>query len=310
MRPAPCALRADVEPRTQPTTQRSSAARAIRVSALLLSAIAVVAAGVTLYSWIVNEEHFARPSAAFDALEDRIGSLPGVVAVEKERWVEAPTFSQPTSWMRVEVEQSGLRGLLDAACSSDYPDPVSWSVTVTTPSAAEVSMHSAEGGANQSGSAAPCPDFGFDAVRVVDVLDRVAPGLALQPSVWEDGQFALVSLDDGTASGLADLLPLLGHVDEIAESAGRDRAGSVEVNSPFLAVTIADGESDEYVALLRELVEDHSVTSFWADDSGTQVDGVERVQIVAPTDDPGEIERALRASGLAIADLPVRFLAQ
>ncbi|MDI6942205.1 hypothetical protein QMO46_01670 [Microbacterium barkeri] len=235
-----------MEPRTQPTTQRSSAARAIRVSALLLSAIAIVAAGVTLYSWIVNEEHFARPSAAFDALEERIGSLPGVVAVEKERWVEAPTFSQPTSWMRVEVEQSGLRGLLDAACSSDYPDPVSWSVTV----------------------------------------------------------------DDGTASGLADLLPLLGHVDEIAESAGRDRAGSVEVNSPFLAVTIADRESDEYLALLRELVEDHSVTSFWADDSGTRVDGVERVQIAAPTDDRGEIERALRSSGLAIADLPVRFLAQ
>ncbi|WP_456283214.1 hypothetical protein [Microbacterium sp. JZ101] len=88
-----------------------------------------------------------------------------------------------------------------------------------------------------------------------------------------------------------------------------DRAESVEVNSPFLAVTIADGESDEYVALLRELVGDHSVTSFWADDSGTRVDGVERVQIAAPTDDRGEIERALRASGLAIADLPVRFLA-
>lgn len=212
--------------------------------------------------------------------------------------------------MRVELEQSGLRGLLDAACSSDYLDPVSWSVMVTTPSAAEVSVHSVEGGANQSGSSAPCPDFGFDAVRVVDVLDRVAPGLALQPSVWEDGQFALVSSDDGTTSGLADLLPLLGHIGEIAEAAGRDRAGSVEVNSPFLAVTIADGESDEYVALLRELVEDHSVTGFWADDSGTQVDGVERVQIAAPTDDRGEIERALRASGLAIADLPVRFLAQ
>ncbi|WP_324014778.1 hypothetical protein [Microbacterium sp. JZ37] len=135
--------------------------------ALLLSAIAVVAAGVTLYSRIVNEEHFARPSAAFDALTDRIGSLPGVVAVEKER------------------------------CA----------------------------------------------------------------------------------------LPRL----RIRRRARRRRARSRRTGPRAPA---------------------HSVTSFWADDSGTQVDGVERVQIAAPTDDRGEMERALRASGLAIADLPVRFLAQ
>jgi len=288
---------------------RRKIVKRVCLSVLVLAIIGVVTGALVLLSWMVNETHFDRPSQEFDELETQLENLPGVDSVDKERWVEAPTFSDPTSWMSVTVDEAGLPGLLQAACSTGYPDGVTWSIRVRTPSAAEVSLYAAPTAPSTAGGDARCPDFGFDAVRLVDELDRVAPGLAVQPSIWENGRLELVALEELPA-GFTHLLPLIRHADDLLGAAGLDANAVVEINSANLGLTLEPGESDAYLTLLTELAASHAVSSYWADGGGTPMDGIEKVQIVAPDEQHAAIEELIRSSALHIADLPVRFLEQ
>ncbi|MEU1971326.1 hypothetical protein ABZ477_06710 [Microbacterium sp. NPDC019599] len=281
----------------------------IWVTALVAAIVTVVFGALVVLSWMVDETHFDRPSGAFDEFAEQVEDLPGVDLVDRARWVEAPTFSDPTSWMHVTVDEAGLPGLVDAACSTEYADAVTWSIVVRTPSRAEVSLHAAPAPGTDAGDAR-CPDFGFDAVRLVDELDRVSPGLAVQPSIWKDGVLTLVALEMEQPTGFADLLPLVERSDDLVAAAGLDADGALEINSANLGALIEPGENRAYLALLRELAEDRAVGSFWADGGGTPTDGVEKVQIVAPEDQHAAIEDSIRSSGLHIADLPVRFIEQ
>ncbi|WP_243074347.1 hypothetical protein [Microbacterium sp. SS28] len=266
-------------------------------------------AALVMLAWMVNEEHFDRPSQEFEALEALVENLPGVDSVEKERWVEAPTFSDPTSWMSVRVDEAGLPRLIAAVCASDYPDAVLWSIRVQTPAGAELSLHAAPAASGSEGRAAACPDFGFDAVGLVDELDRVAPGLAIQPAIWEDDRFALVGIEEEGPTGFTHLLPLVEHTDDLLLAAGRDASEVVEINTANLGVVIHPGERADYLAVLTELAEEHSVSSYWAD-SGTPIDGIEKVQIAAPNEQHAAIEKIIRSSRLHIAGLPVHFIEQ
>ncbi|WP_404434002.1 hypothetical protein LG299_05620 [Microbacterium lacus] len=286
--------------------RRTRIVKRVSLSVLVLAIAGVVIGVLVLLAWMVDETHFERPSQEFDDFERQVGSLPGVDGVDKERWVEAPTFSSPTSWMSVSVEESGLPGLLEAACSADYPDPVTWSIRVRTPAATEVSFHADATDSNAAVSQARCPDFGFDGASLVDELDRVAPGLAVQPAIWDNGRFALVVVE----GGFTQVLPLVEHANELLAAAGLDADNPVEISSENLGVVLEPGESQEYLALLTELTELHSVRSFWADPDGAQADGIEKVQIVAPDDEHAAIEESIRASGLHLADYPVRFIEQ
>ena len=300
------------EPSPVPESQdpgRPRRTRRVWVPVLVLAIVGLVTGAVVMLGWMVDETHFDRPSQEFDELETELASLPGVDGVEKERWVEAPTFSNPTSWLSVTVDQAGLPGLLEAACSTDYPDAVTWSVRVRTPAAAEVSLYAAPTALKAAGDT-PCPDFGFDAVHLVDELDRVVPGLAIQPAIWEDDRFALVALEEEIPAGFTHLLPLIEHADELLAAAGLDANEAVEINSANLGLVLEPGESDGYIALLTELAVSHAVSSYWADGGGTPIDGIEKVQIVAPDQQHAAIEEAIRSSGLHIADRPLRFLEQ
>ncbi|MDY0908810.1 hypothetical protein [Microbacterium sp. CFBP9034] len=301
---------ANPAPDQDPDRPRSKTARRVWLSVLVLAIIGFLLGALVLFAWMVNETHFDRPSQEFDEFEAEVASLPGVESVEKERWVEAPTFWSPTSWIFVTVDEAGLPGLLDAGCSPSYADPVTWSIRVRTQSAAEVSLHAGPTAPAAAGAQEQCPDFGFDAVRLVDELDIVAPGLALQPSVWDNGRFALVALEDEVQAGFTHLLPLIAHADDLLVAAGLDSKKELEINAANLGLVLEPGESDEYLALLTELAEDHAVSSYWADGGGTPIDGVEKVQIVAPDQQREAIEEAIRSSGLHIADRPVRFLEQ
>jgi hypothetical protein len=291
------------EPDAAPARPKRVTRVLIGVSVLVITGFAFIA--LTLLAWSVNETHFDRPSAEFGELETQIASLPHVKSVEKERWVESPEFWTPASWMSVTVDATGLPELLDAACSSDYAEPVTWSIRVLTPSAAEVSLHSASFPAETGG----CPAFGFDAVSLVHELDRVAPGIHVQPSVWDDGRFALVALEDRPQAGYTHLLPLVEHADDLMAAAGLDVDDRVEINAMNLGLVLDQSESAEYVNLLAQLAADHGVSNLWAD-GGTPTDGIEKVQIVAPASEYAAIERLIHSSRVHIADLPVRFVEQ
>ena len=279
-----------------------------RVSVLVLAIAGVVAGALAMLVWMVDETHFDRPSAEFDALERQIEAVAGVEGVDKERWVEAPTFSSPTSVMHVRVDEGGLGGLLEAACAADYPDPVTWSVRVRTPSGADVSLHAEPTGAG-SPSGRRCIDFGFDATRLVAELDRVAPGLAVQPAIWEGERLALVALADEAPRGFAHLLPLVEHADTLRSAAGVD-GGAVEVNGASLGLVLERGEGDDYRTLLEELARAHAVGAFWVDAGDTPSGREGSVQVVAPEEQRAAITSIIAASGLPVADLPVRFLDQ
>lgn len=280
---------------------RARIAKRVGVWVVVLAIVGLVTGALVVFAWMIDETHFDRPSAQFDAFRAQLDDLPGVDVVDAERWVEAPTFSSPTSWLSVTVDEAAVAGLLAAACSTDYPDAVTWSINVRTPTAAEVLL-------NASSGADPCVDFGFDAVGLVAVLDRVAPGLAIQPAIWENGRFALVALEDEAPGGFTHLLPLVEHAEELLAAASLGSGDVIEINSANLGFTLEPGESDRYLSLLRELADDHAVQSFWADGGGAQTDGIAKVQIVAPTSQHESIEDAIRTSGVHIADLPVRFL--
>ena len=280
----------------------------VGVTFLVVVFVGLVVAALVLFAWMVNEEHFDRPSAEFDELASVIDSLPGVDSVEKERWVEAPTFSNPTSWMAVTVDQAGLAGLLDAACTMEYPDALMWTFHVRTPSGADVSAHGDSPSRSAAGTGARCPDFGFDAAEVVDELERVAPGLAVQPARWDETRFAFVEVEQAPPDGFTHLLPLVAHTEDLVAAAGLDAGTVVEINSSSLGVAVQSGESDRLLALLTVLAGEHTVSSFWAD--GRETNGQARVQIVAPEPQHAAIEELIRESGLDFAELPVRFLEQ
>ena len=281
-------------------------AKRIWLTVTALVVVGLVFGAITIFGWTVGETHFDRPDESFDRLTKQIEDLPGVSVDEKERWVEAPTFTDPSSWVGLTVDEANLPGLLDIACTIDYPGSVSWSLRIRADGGNAVTVHSetAPGG----GSNGPrCFDFGFDAVGLVDAVGSLTPGLDLQPTIWNDDQFALVVLDD-PSEGLDALLPLVAHADELREAAGLDSTRSVEINSMHLGVIIEPHEHDRYLALLTELAEEHHVASFSADSAENQTDGVAKVQISAPDREHTAIEEDIRASGLRIADLPVRFL--
>ena len=284
---------------------------AVVLKRVVLSAIALVVVGgvfgaVTMFAWMIDETHFDRPDTRFDRLTASLDSEPGVSVDAQERWVEAPTFSDPTSWIWLTVEADHLPGLLASACAEQYADPVSWSLSVPTDNGSVVSLYT--GGMPGDGvDDAPCPDFGFDAVGVVGEVGRSVPGMNLQASVWENGRFGLVALDDDPGV-LAAMLPLVDRAEELRDAAGVDPNRSIQIDAGSLSAVIAPDEHDRYLALLSDLAESHGVTSYWADGSGTPTDGVEKVQIRAPDAEHTGIEDAIRSSGLHVADFPVRFL--
>jgi hypothetical protein len=260
---------------------------------------------VTISLWTISETHFDRPDEGFDLLATELEALPGVGVDQKERWVEAPTFSGPTSWISITVEKTGLPGLLDAACATDYSDTVNWSLRVTTDRDNVVSVHSGPMFGDAVGSSR-CTDFGFDVAGVVDGIDSSVSGMELQAAIWEDNQFALVALED-PSEGLEALLPLVAHADDVRNAAGLDPDRVVEIDAPTLSLVIEPGENERYFAVLTTLAEEHGVTSYAADGGGTPTDGVEKVQIVGGDENHTAIEDAIRTSGLHIADFPVRF---
>jgi hypothetical protein len=274
-----------------------------------LGATVIVFGGITMLGWMLNETQFDRQSDDFDNLTAHVETLPGVSVDDSKRWVEAPTFSNPSSRIGVTVDEANLPGLLDAACAGEYPETVSWSFRIETLEHNAVSLHGDSTPTDVSGGS-ECLNLGFDAVGLVGAVDIIAPGassgLDLQPTIW-DGQFAIVELGE-RVGGISTLLPLVAHAEGLRDAAGVDSDRSVEINANNLSLIINPGEQDRYSALLSDLVGDHGVESYWADGGGTQIDGVEKVQIVAPNEEHSAIEEAIRESGLHLADLPVRFI--
>jgi hypothetical protein len=271
----------------------------------LVVAVLVIGA-VTMVGWMINEKHFDRPDEGFARLAMELESLPGVTVDGTERWVEAPTFADPTSWVGITVDEAGLPGLLDAACERSYPDPIMWSLSVETDRANVVTFHSdLTPGAHTDH--ASCTDFGLDAAGLVGGIDSSISGLAVQGAIWDGDQFALVALED-RPNNLAGLLPLVVSSSDLRNAAGLAANRSVEINGASLGLIIEPTEHNSYFALLSILVDDHGVTSFWADGGGTSTDGVEKVQIVAPEAEHSAITDAIRASDLHIKDFPVRFI--
>jgi hypothetical protein len=287
------------EVKPEPDGPRDPRARPRLMKRVWVTTVAVVAAAVVLgaavvFAWMVDERHFDRPSPEFDALAAQLDALPGVDGVEAERWVEAPTFADPTSSLAISVSTAGLPGVLDAACASDYPDAVTWGFRVQTPGGAEVSLP-ASPATDAFGRAKNCPDFGFDAVALVDALDALAPGVSVQASVWQPGTLTVVTLDEGRSTGFGHLVPLVERADELVAAAGLGAEGLVAINAPSLDLTLWPGESADYVAFLERL-HDLGVTDYWADGGSPPADGAQKVQMVAPDGMHAAIEQAVRTS--------------
>lgn len=274
--------------------------------AVVLVLIGIALGAATLFSWMVNETHFDRSTAQFDGFADHVEALPGVSDVQHERWVEAPLFVDPISWVEVDVEREHLTGLLDELCASAHPEAISWSINVTATGGGETSLHSQTDSSRRSLSGGVCPSFGFDAVPLVDALDGVVPGLSVQPSIWENGRFALVSVAEAP-NGYLHLLPLVENTEALLAAAGLHSDLVLEINSTTLGATILPGQQEPYLDLLTDLAVRHEVSHFWADGGGAPTDGVERVNITAPASQHSAIESAIGASGLHIADFPVEF---
>lgn len=279
-----------------PTTRRGWIGIAVVVIAVVLTG----GAAVVLFSLMVDETHFARPDAGFDELGERVAAVDGVREVQKERWVEAPLFSLPSSMISVTADAGSLAEVVRVACTQDYRDAVWWVFDLETTSGSRVSLSSA-------GEVQGCPAFGFDPEPVVAELDRAAPGLPVQAAVWETGRFALSSLD---ATGMSDLIALVSRAEAVRTAAGLPADMPIEVAGSMLAVEIETGESTTYAELLTRLSNDLGATGFFAGGGGTPADGVERVQITAPKRYHAAIEAAIASSRLPIADLPVRFLSE
>ncbi|NQX05329.1 hypothetical protein HQQ82_12495 [Rathayibacter sp. VKM Ac-2856] len=277
------------------------------LSLAAVAATGLAVGGATLFSWTISETQFDRPDPRFDRLTAQVADLPGVTAPESSRWVEAPVFADPTSWIGVDVDPAGLAALLDTACSTDYGDPVSWSVRVQTDAGTTLAVNSP---ADERPAGARCPDFGVDPAGLLAPLDSTVRGLELQAAVWPDsgggGHLALTALED--PADIADLLPLVARAEDLRAAAGVAAGSPVEISGVDLSVLVLPGEQERYAELLTELVARHGVTGYFAGAPGTQIDGVDKVQLVAPESEHAAIEELIGRSGLHVAELPVRFL--
>lgn len=276
------------------------------LAGLVAALLALVLGAGLLFSWMVHETHFDRSSPELDGFAAAVSELPGVSEVQHERWVEAPLFVDPVSWIGLDVEQEHLPGLLDELCTAAHPEAVSWSISVAGASGGTMSLHSQTDSSGRAMSGGACPSFGFDAVPLVDELDSVAPGLPVQPAIWENGRFALVALEE-VPDGYTRLLPLVEHSAQLLDAAGLDADRTVEINSTTLGATILPGQQDPYLALLTRLAEDHGASAFWADGGGAPNGEDERVNVTAPAERHEAIRDAISASDLHIAGLPVTF---
>ncbi len=269
----------------------------IGVAAAVVGAIATGGAALLLFGWMIDETRFDRPDAAFDALAAEVSAVPGVTDVQKQRWVEAPLFVNPSSWMQVTGDVSAFTAVRDVACASTYSEPVKWGFDLDVGGGTRVTAYTGEGRG--------CPEVGFDLESVASEIGRVAPGNIIQAAVWDTGRFALSSLD---GPGVAQLLPLVAHADTLRDAAGVAPSMPVEVGGSQLGVEIRPGEAAAYHALLTTLIDDHDVTFFSYGGGGTPIDGVETVQVTAPDAQHAAVERLIAASGLPVAELPVSFL--
>jgi hypothetical protein len=274
---------------------RSLGAR-IGIGAAVVGVIALGGAGVLLFGLTIDETHFDRPSAEFDALRTEIATVDGVEVVGSERWVEAPTFSDPSSSMSVTVDADALPDLLARACGSTYPDAVSWAIEVDTAAETRVSLF--------SDAAHGCPAIGFDPTPVVAEIDRVAPGVQVQAAVMDNGMFSLFAMENG----FEELVPLVAQAETVRDAAELAPGGAVEVAATRLGVTVGPGEGPAYAALLTRLVDDYGVTYFSAASGGTPIDGIEKVQLAAPERNHAAVEAAIAQSALPLTALPVAFL--
>lgn len=272
----------------------------IGIAAAVAGAIAVGGAAVVVFGWMIDETRFDRPDPAFDALAAEIAGVPGVSDVQKQRWVEAPLFANPSSWVQVTSEAAAFPEVRDIACDTAYPDAVEWGFDLEGAGGTRVSAYADAGRG--------CPEFGFDLEAVASEIFRVAPGSVIQAAIWDAERFALSSLDGRRSEVGAQLLPLVAHADTLREAAGVDPAMPVEVSGPRLGVEIGPGEAAGYHALLTTLVDEHDVTYFSFGGGGTPIDGVEKVQVTAPDAQHDAIERLIADSGLPVAALPVAFL--
>jgi len=261
-----------------------------------IGVVGVVALGVVL-AMMLDETHLERPSAHFDALTAEVASVPGVTVDHSERWVEAPTFARPQAALAVTVDAASLTRFVETLCASGYAEPLMTSVSARTAVGTRMALYAdADHGV--------CPDYGFDAPAVLALLDEIVPGQAIQPAEWDSG-FAFTAME-GPASGFAHLLPLVVRSDELRVAVELPAATPLAVDGMTLGVRFLPADRQRYVALLEQVLHLGAVT-FSASDADEQTDGVARVQIAAPENARGAIERAVRASGLALADDEIRF---
>ncbi|UKF32493.1 hypothetical protein [Clavibacter phaseoli] len=285
----------------------SSMARWMRTTVLGLLGVGVLSGALIIVGWSIDETHFERRDVGFDHLTTRVAALPGVEVRDSERWVEAPTFSDAMSRIDLDVDPAGLSELLDATCTTEYQGTVSWSVRIATDEGASVSAHTAGTLPSRTASSPTCIDFGFDIERLTDAIGETVPGMDIQPMIGDRGQFTLVQTEE-EPDGLLSLLPLVTHADDLREAAGLPDDVPVEINGAALGVTADPGDHDRYAILLCDLVKEHDVTAFWADDGVSRIDGVATVQIVAPEQEQTAVRERISASALPLNGWEVQFL--
>ncbi|KTS55430.1 hypothetical protein NS206_16685, partial [Microbacterium testaceum] len=136
----------------------------IGIAAAVVGAIAVGGAAVVVFGWMIDETRFDRPDPAFDALAAEIAAVPGVSDVQKQRWVEAPLFANPLSWVQVTADASAFPEVRDIACDTAYPDAVEWGFDLEGAGGTRVSAYADAGRG--------CPEFGFDLEAVASEIFR------------------------------------------------------------------------------------------------------------------------------------------
>ena len=136
----------------------------IGIAAAVAGAIAVGGAAVVGFGWMIDETRFDRPDPAFDALAAEITGVPGVSDVQKQRWVEAPLFANPLSWVQVTADASAFPEVRDIACDTAYPDAVEWGFDLEGAGGTRVSAYADAGRG--------CPEFGFDLEAVAEGRER------------------------------------------------------------------------------------------------------------------------------------------
>lgn len=276
-----------------------SSRRRVGIALGVLGVIVLGAGAVMMYGFLVDETRFDRPSAEFDVLRSDIAAVSGVRSVDAQRWVEAPTFSVPSSWVLVSADAEAIPAVLETACSTAYPEAVSWNLDVGTAAGTAVSLH--------ADAVRGCPDFGVDPGAVVAELDRLVPGIRVYAAVGEGGRLVLSSVE-GSSSDFEDVLPLVENAEDLRRAAGVEPDAVVEVSASLLIVDVEAGTGAATHSLLTTLADRYDVTGFFAGGSGTPIDGVDNVQVTAPARHHAAITEAIADSDLPFATLPVTFL--